>query len=136
MLYRCHEVQGVNIQQFAEQHGLRVTRDECGDPIIEGRRGHLYFDGNALCLMALDGQLRGFNNQQVQSLGGNCWIGDIWRGLRGKGYRDVWVKAIPMDNAKQAIRLLKIPTVRKLTAEQKAIAVANLKPFTPWLESK
>ena len=27
----------VHIEQFAEQHRVRVTKDECGDPIIRGR---------------------------------------------------------------------------------------------------
>ena len=40
---------------FAEQHRLRVTRDECNDQVIQGRRGHLYFDSAELCLMVLDG---------------------------------------------------------------------------------
>jgi len=29
-------------ETFAEQHRLKVTRDECNDQVIQGRRGHLY----------------------------------------------------------------------------------------------
>lgn len=44
------------IETFAEQHRLKVTRDECNAPTIPGRRGHPYFDGAELCLMVLDGK--------------------------------------------------------------------------------
>lgn len=119
----------MTIEQFAEQHKVRVTRDECGDPIIEGTRGHLYIDGDSVCVMALDSRLEGFNNEQVRSLGGSHWIGSIWRDARNRGHRDFWVKGIPEENWKLALRLLKVRKVRELTEEQKAQAVANLKPF-------
>jgi hypothetical protein len=35
---------------------LHTRLDECGDKIIPGRRGHLYFDGGELCLMVCDGK--------------------------------------------------------------------------------
>ncbi len=63
------------IETFAEQHRLKVTRDECKDQIIEGRRGHLYFDGPDLCLMVLDGQPAIRSNWA--ELGGNLWRCDI-----------------------------------------------------------
>jgi hypothetical protein len=37
------------IETFAEQYRLKITRDECNDPVIQGRRGQLYFDGAELC---------------------------------------------------------------------------------------
>jgi hypothetical protein len=42
-------------ETFSEQNRLKVTRDECNDQVIQGRRGHLHFDGAELCLMVLDG---------------------------------------------------------------------------------
>ena len=32
------------IEKFAETHRLRVRKDECGDPVIPGRKGHQIFD--------------------------------------------------------------------------------------------
>jgi hypothetical protein len=32
------------IERFAETHHLRVRKDECGDPVIPGRKGHQIFD--------------------------------------------------------------------------------------------
>jgi hypothetical protein len=62
------------IETFAEQHRLKVTRDECNDQIIQGRRGHLYFDGAKLCLMILDGPVRA--RSVLEAIGGNLWTGD------------------------------------------------------------
>ena len=28
--------------EFAQQYGLRVTRDKCGDAVVRGKLGHLY----------------------------------------------------------------------------------------------
>jgi hypothetical protein len=44
------------IDTFDEQYRLKVTRDECNDRVIQGRRGQRYFDGPELCLMVLDGK--------------------------------------------------------------------------------
>ena len=32
------------IEKFAETHRLRVSKDECGDPVIRGRKQHQIFD--------------------------------------------------------------------------------------------
>src|ERR1700758_3198729 len=32
------------IEKFAETHRLRVSKDECGDPVIRGRKRHQIFD--------------------------------------------------------------------------------------------
>jgi hypothetical protein len=44
----------MTIAKFAEQFRLRVTHDECADPIILGTLGNLYF-ADGLCLMVKDG---------------------------------------------------------------------------------
>ena len=31
------------IETFAEQHGLKVTRDDSNDSVMQGRRGQVYF---------------------------------------------------------------------------------------------
>ena len=63
------------IEAFANQYRLKVIRDECNDQIIQGRRGHLYFDGPELCLMVLDGSVS--NVPRWKALGGNLWLGDM-----------------------------------------------------------
>jgi len=35
---------GSVIEKFAETHRLRVSKDECGDPVIPGRKRHQLFD--------------------------------------------------------------------------------------------
>jgi hypothetical protein len=64
----------MTLQTFAHQHRLKISRDECGDQIIEGRRGHLYFDGPELCLMILDGPVRA--RSVLKAIGGTLWTGD------------------------------------------------------------
>lgn len=60
------------VDQFAEHFRLRIRRDECGDKIIPGRRGHLYFaDSDGLCLMVTDGALA--NRKRWEALGGKLW---------------------------------------------------------------
>lgn len=40
------------ICRFAEEHKLRLRRDECGDGVIMGRNGHVYlYDHNRLGVM-------------------------------------------------------------------------------------
>ena len=36
------------IHQFAERYKLRVKKDECGDPIVQGSLGHLYEYGESM----------------------------------------------------------------------------------------
>jgi len=43
------------LKRFAEEYRLKMRADECGDRVIPGRRGHLWFDGPELCLTILDG---------------------------------------------------------------------------------
>jgi hypothetical protein len=76
------------IETFAEQHRLKVTRDECNDQITQGRRGHLYFDGFELCLMVLDGKPS--IPSKWKALGGKLWLGD-----KTEGVQDVKIIGIP-----------------------------------------
>ena len=61
-------------ETFAQQHRLKITRDECNDQVIQGRRGHLYFDEGELCLMILDGPVRA--RSVLEAIGGTLWTGD------------------------------------------------------------
>jgi hypothetical protein len=102
------------IETFAEQHRLKVTRDECNDQIIQGRRDHLYFDGAELCLMVLDG--RPALASKWKALGGNLWLGD-----KTDGVQDVKITGIPVENAKAAIRMCRIKSKRIMSDAQKAV---------------
>jgi hypothetical protein len=77
-------------ETFAQQHRLKVTRDECNDQVIQGKRGQLYFEGFDLCLMALDGKPA--IASKWKALGGKLWMGDI--SGHGKGrVQDVKITA-------------------------------------------
>ena len=102
-------------ETFAEQHRLKVTRDECNDQVIQGRRGHLYFDSAELCLMVLDG------TPAIRSKwkSGRLWIGDISRNAQGVRVQDVKITGIPLENARLAIRMCQIKPKRIMTDPRK-----------------
>ena len=106
-------------ETFAQQHRLKVTRDECNDQIIHGRRGHLYFDGFELCLMVLDGKPS--IPSKWEALGGQLWMGD-----KTGGVQDVKITGIPLENARLAIRMCRIKPKRIMSEAQKAAAMAGL----------
>ena len=113
------------IEKFAEQYRLKVTRDEGNDQIIQGRRGHLYFDGPELCLMVLDGKPS--IPSKWKALGGTLWMGDISPCTKtGKRVQDVKITSIPPENAKLAIRMCRIKPKRIMSEAQKAAAEAAL----------
>jgi hypothetical protein len=99
------------IEAFAEQHRLKVTRDECNDQIIPGRRGHLYFDGPELCLMVLYGKVS--IPSKWKALGGTLWLGD-----KIEGVQDVKITGIPLENARAAIKMCRIRQKRILSPEE------------------
>ena len=104
------------IETFAEQYRLKVTRDECSDQVIQGRRGHLYFDGPELCLMVLDGKPS--IPSKWNALGGKLWMGDISKNTQGKRVQDVKITGIPLVNARLAIRMCRIRQKRILSPEE------------------
>jgi hypothetical protein len=104
------------IETFAEQHRLKVTRDECNDQIIQGRRGHLYFDGAELCLMVLAGKPA--HRSKWKALGGKLWMGDISKNAQGARVQDVKITGIPLENARPAIQMCRIRQKRILNPEE------------------
>ena len=105
-------------EAFAQQHRLKVSRDECNDQIIPGRRGHLYFDGFELCLMVLDGKPS--IPSKWKALGGQLWMGDISKNAQGARVQDVKITGIPLENARLAIQMCRIKAKRIMTDAQKA----------------
>jgi hypothetical protein len=92
------------IQQFAEKYKLKTSRDECGEVIIRGKRGHLYVDSGALCAIWTDAPP--MMQSRLAELGGTIWQGDIGRDAHGRRVQDAWVRAIRPEAYKLAIRLV------------------------------
>ena len=114
----------MNISDFAKRHRLRVTGDECNDPIIEGKRGHLWFKDAQLCLMVIDGAPA--KRSSWESLGGHLWLGDISPDANGRGVQDVRIDGIPLENAEAAIKMIHARPKRVLTAEEHKALLARL----------
>ena len=105
----------MTIEEFAGQFRLRITRDECGDKIIQGKRGHLYF-AEGLCLMVKDGVPA--KKSSWAALGGELWIGATSPGKAGRRVQDVWIKGIPLENAQAAIKMAQCHQKRVLSAPE------------------
>lgn len=101
-------------ETFAQQHRLKVTRDECNDQIIPGRRGHLYLDSAELCLMVLEGKVS--IPSKWKALGSKLWLGD-----KAEGVQNVKITGIPIENAKAAIRMCRIKPKRIMSDARKAV---------------
>ncbi len=109
----------MTIQRFTEEHKLRVSRDECGEAIIRGKRGHLYFDGAALCAMWTDAPP--MNRSRLADLGGALWQGDIGRDARGRRVQDAWVRGILPGAYRLAIRLVGAKPRRAMSPAQRDV---------------
>src|SRR5262245_57482345 len=104
---------------------LRVSRDECGEPIIRGKRGHLYVDAGALCAMWTDAPP--IMQFRLAKLGGARWQGDISRGANGRRVQDAAVRGIQPEGHRLAIRLVGAKPRRVLSpAHRKALEKARL----------
>jgi len=120
----------MNLRAFAEMFRLRIRLDECGDPIIPGRRGQsqLYFDGDEdgeLCLMVLDGPLA--QRSRWQALGGKLWLGDISPHARtNQRVQDVKITGIPLENAKLAIKMARVKVKRRLSEADREAKAARM----------
>ena len=122
------------VTEFAERHGLKIRKDECGDLIIPGTRGHLYFDGIKLCAMWIES--RPINRSTLAGLGGKAWQGDITENGRGRRVRDAWVQGIPPESYHLAIRLVgakrrRVMSPARLEALEKARLASPLIPIRP-----
>jgi hypothetical protein len=113
----------MTVESFAHTWRLKIRLDGCGDKIIPGKRGHLYFDDGALCLMVTDGAPA--IRSRWQALGGKLWMGEISPHPRTKRrVQDVKITGIPLENAKAAIGMMRAQQRRVLTDEQRARILA------------
>jgi hypothetical protein len=106
------------IQQFAEKYRLRVSRDDCGDRIIRGKRGHLYVDDGTLCAMWTDSPP--MKQSRLETLGGSFWQGSIGRDAKGRRVQDAWVRGIRPEAYRLAIRMVGAKARRVMSPGQKA----------------
>ena len=115
------------LESLAERYRLKIRRDECGDPIIPGRRGHLYCDAGRLCLMMLNArpvQPRRLRELVRNLLGdGTFWQGDISRTPEGRRAQDLQAWGLP---PKAAIKLAGVKRRRVLSESQTAANTARL----------
>jgi len=118
----------MTLERFAERFRLHISRDECNDKIIQGKRAHLYFDDKELCLMGLDVPVPGMSTIQIEALGKKSWHGSIWRDEQRRGRRDVKIQGIPEENWQLAIRLARCRQKPIMTDEQKRQLASRLKP--------
>ena len=121
----------MTVESFAQSWRLRTRMDDCGDRIIPGKRGHLYFDDGVLCLMVTDGAPA--IKSRWQALGGKLWMGDISpHPETGRRVQDVKIAGIPLENAQTAIRMVRARQKRVLSTEElamlRATARKNLRP--------
>jgi hypothetical protein len=65
------------MKKFAARYRLQIKRDECGEPVIPGKRGasHLYFEEGKLCMIMIDSRVH--EKPTWDKLGGKQWRGDI-----------------------------------------------------------
>jgi hypothetical protein len=116
----------MNIEKFAKQFRVRITRDECGDYIIPGKGGgHLYFSDSELCLMVLDGAVA--NRRRWEALGGKLWTGETSHTAKGRRVQDVKIEGIPIENAAAAIRMVRVRPKRILSTEAREVCLARLR---------
>ena len=61
---------------FAEQHRLRMNRDECHDAIVRGKLGHLYEHGAGLFGIVLEARANSVSletNTSLPETSSNSW---------------------------------------------------------------
>ena len=109
----------MTIQSFADRHRLKTSRDECGDLIVRGKRGHLYSDGGEICAMWTDAPP--MKPSRLATLGGRLWQGDIGRGANGRRVQDAWVRGIQPEAYKLAIGLVCAKHRRVMSPAQRAV---------------
>ena len=105
----------MTIEKFAEQFRLRIVRDESGDRIIPGKRGHLYLAGSELCVMVID--CVPVHRRRWGTVGGKLWMGDISLDAHGRRVQDVRIENIPLQNALAAIKMVRARQKRVLSTD-------------------
>ena len=94
------------LKRFANEYRLKIRADECGDPVIPGRRGHLWFDGPELCLTIIDGPpILAKRLKDLVGSSGSVWQGDVSLDERGRRVQDAEVRRIRPECYREAIKI-------------------------------
>ena len=109
----------MTIETFAEKFRLKMTRDECNDKIIQGKRGQLYIDDGQLCAVWLDA--RPMLRATLEPLGGKLWIGDKSPNAQGRWVQDAKIIGIRPERYALAIRLVGAKYKRVMSEAQQAV---------------
>jgi hypothetical protein len=112
------ETNKMTIQRFADEYKLKISRDDCGDAVICGRRGKLYVDAGVVCAMWVDATPMMPSN--LAKLGGTIWQGDISADDKGR-VQDAWVRGIRPEAYELAIRLVGAKRRRVMSPAQRAV---------------
>lgn len=105
----------MTIETLAETYRLHITRDDCGDRIIAGSRGHLYVNNGIVCGMALDTPHK--LESTWERLGGKLWVGDTSANAKGRKVEDV--KIAGLTDVKLAIKLFRIHPKPEISEEER-----------------
>lgn len=116
-----------SITGFTERFRLKIRLDDCGDKIIPGRFGHLWFDEDQLCAMRLDAPPK---NRSKIPRAGFVWTGDISISpTTGKRVQDIELRDIPPEEYRAAIKFVGAKKKKVLSEERKAALVKHLRSF-------
>ncbi len=112
------------LNNFAQQHRLTIGKDDCGDPIIPGKYGHLYKYSSiklGVCIMSSSGNRYRWNRTRAafKAAGMN---------ITQNGEQEGCATFDPKDatQVKTAILRAKVRTRRQVSPERREAIIANL----------
>lgn len=111
------------LQVLADRFRLRITRAEDGEPVIRGRRGCFYLDGEELGLTYLGDECTARGKKALLAAGPHALIAEGDRELLllpGRGY-----------DFDQAIRVLGVPRRRRLSLDDRLRRANQCRGFPP-----
>ena len=114
----------MTLDKIAKEHRVRITRDECGDRIIAGKRGQVYVDEGKTCLMLLDAPH--VQAARLLALGGKVWQGDRSPNSKGRIVQDARVQDIADDKIGVALRIVGVKKIREMSEAQRNVAMRGL----------
>src|ERR1700746_3355363 len=115
------------LDRFASTHNLRIRRDECGDPIVSGKHGHIYeADGMlGVCLLdnrpSLPTKARTLLNLRRKALAAGFTPHQL-----GEAESILLFDPEDKEQASLAIRLVRAKAKRTLTPERRAALVQQM----------
>jgi hypothetical protein len=127
----------MTLQQFAENHRLKVTRDTCGDAIIQGR---LYKDANisehddgklCMCWLTEESRAKKFNSVKRECLAAGMTIAQ-----EGDDEAIFLFDGANAQQAKLAITSIRAKVKKVLSPEQVAVMSERLAGYRRTAENR